>query len=65
MALIFLIMKENSFGFEEMREYSKQFGRITNFILEIESSQYNHLVSRNRLQDILFKYCTSVPIFKD
>lgn len=57
-----LIMKENSFGFEEMREYSKQFGRITNFILEIESSQYNHLVSRNRLQDILFKYCTDSPI---
>ncbi len=57
-----LIIKENSFGFEEMREYSKQFGRITNFILEIESSQYNHLVSRNRLQDILFKYCTDSPI---
>lgn len=57
-----LIMKENSFGFEEMREYSKQFGRITNFILEIESSQYNHLVSRNRLQDILFKYYIDAPI---
>jgi len=57
-----LIMKENSFGFEEMREYSKQFGQITNFILEIESSQYNHLVSRNKLQDILFKFCTEPPI---
>jgi len=57
-----LIMKENSFGFEEMSEYSKQFGRITNFILEIESSQYNHLVSRNKLQDILFKFCTEPPI---
>jgi hypothetical protein len=57
-----LIMKENSFGFEEMREYSKQFCQITNFIFEIESSQYNHLVSRNRLQDILFKYCIDAPI---
>ena len=57
-----LIMKENSYGFEEMKKYSKKFGWLTNFILEIESSQYNHLVSRNRLQEILFKYCTNYSV---
>lgn len=57
-----LIMKENSFGFEEMKNYSKCLGRLSNFILEINSFQYNHLISRNRLQDILFKYCTDSPI---
>ena len=57
-----LILKENSFGFEEMKNYSKRLGRISNFILEINSFQYNHLISRNRLQDILFKYCIDVPI---
>jgi len=57
------IMKENSYGFEEMKKYTRQYGRLSNFILEIRSFQYNHLVSRNRLQEILFTHVTEPHTF--
>jgi len=48
------ILKENSFGYAEMKQYARKFGRYGNFILEIKSIQYNHLVSRYRFQEMLF-----------
>lgn len=56
-------MKENSFGFEEIKKYSKQYGLIRNVVLEIKSFQYNHLVSRIRLQEILFTHVTEPHTF--
>jgi len=57
------IMKRNSYGFEEIKQYAKNFGRIGNLFLEIKTLQYNHLVSRNLFQDILFKLATDFVLF--
>ena len=57
------ILKENSFGYAEMKQYVREFGRYGNFFLEIKSSQYNHLVSRYRFQEMLFKLSTETFLF--
>ena len=57
------ILKENCFGYAEMRQYARKFGRYGNFLLEIKSSQYNHLVSRYRFQEMLFKLSSETFLF--
>ena len=54
-------MKEGSFGYEEIKQYSIQFGRIKQLVLVIKSSEYNDLVSRRRLQYILTQIFTIPP----
>ena len=57
------IINEGSFGFEEIKNYSKHFGRLNNLVLEIRSHQFFHHVSRKRLQDMLMQLITVPPSF--
>lgn len=50
---VFLI-KENSFGYELLKQYCKSLAFDNNIFIEIQDSQYNNLVSRNRFLEILF-----------
>jgi len=57
------ILKAGSFGFEEMKNYSKHFACTNNLVLEIRSNQFYHHVSRKRLQEMLFQFVTIPPSF--
>jgi len=57
------IMNEGSFGFEEIKNYSKHFGCTNNLVIEIRSNQFYHHISRKRLQEMLFQLITVPPSF--
>jgi hypothetical protein len=50
---VFLI-KENIFGYELLKQYCETVGYYKNIFFEINDSQYNNLVSRNRFLEVLY-----------
>jgi len=57
------ILHENSIRGDVIRQYSKQYGLFTNICLKIKDEQYCHLVTRNRIQEMLYKLFTDTAIF--
>jgi len=48
------IMKENSFGDELIKEYSKNLGYTYSMFVKLQDSQFTHLASRIRFQEAIF-----------
>jgi len=55
------VIKEGSYGFEEIKKYSNQY--LRQLVLEIRNSEYNDPISRSRLQDIITQLITVPPNF--
>lgn len=57
------VMKEGSFGYEEIKQYTNPLINVKQLFLEIRSTEYDELSSRNRLQDIITQLITVPPNF--